>query len=188
MIVRKTSAELEKMRQSGLLVWRVLKKLGEMAVEGVSTLDLEVAAEKMIAEAGARPAFKNYFVPAAGERYKYVLCTSINEEIVHGMPSAKRVLKSGDIVSIDTGVELNGYYGDSALTVAVGQVNEEARRLTLDVHGPGTETRLELAWISVAEWRDLLERAGFEIEALYGWFDRRPYAAGEDSIWLARRP
>src|SRR6266567_7651322 len=118
MIVRKSPAELEKMRQSGLLVWNVLQKLGEMAVEGVSTLDLEVVAEKMIAAAGAKPAFKGYFVQAAGERYRYVLCTSINEEIVHGMPAAKKILKAGDIVSIDTGVELNGYYGDSALTVA----------------------------------------------------------------------
>src|SRR5260370_12451476 len=115
MIVRKTASELEKMRQAGLLVWNVLKKLGEMAVEGVSTLDLEVAAEKMIADAGAKPAFKGYFVQAAGERYRYVLCTSINEEIVHGMPSAKRVLKPGDIVSIATGVKLIGYSGASAL-------------------------------------------------------------------------
>src|SRR5580693_7304860 len=129
MIVRKTPGELEKMRQSGLLVWNVLKQLGEMAVEGVSTLDLEVAAEKMIADAGARPAFKGYFVQAAGERYKYTLCTSINEEIVHGMPSAKKILKRGDIVSIDTGVELNGYFGDSALTVAIGEVSEETTRL-----------------------------------------------------------
>src|SRR2546429_8393828 len=100
-----------------------------MAVEGVSTLDLEIAAERMIAGAGAKPAFKGYFVQAAGERYRFVLCTSINDEIVHGMPSAKRVLKSGDIVSIDTGVELNGYYGDSALTVPVGEVSAETRRL-----------------------------------------------------------
>src|SRR5215471_11871301 len=129
MIVRKSASELEKMRQSGLLVWNVLKKLGEMAVEGVSTLELELAAEKMIADAGAKPAFKGYFVQAAGERYRYVLCTSINEEIVHGIPSAKRVLKRGDILSIDTGVELNGYFGDSALTVAIGSVNETARKL-----------------------------------------------------------
>jgi methionyl aminopeptidase len=140
MIVRKTASELEKMRQSGLLVWTVLKKLGEMAVEGVSTLDLEVAAERMIADAGAKPAFKGYFVQAAGERYRYVLCTSINEEIVHGIPSAKRVLKRGDILSIDTGVELNGYFGDSALTVAIGEVNEQARRLM-----KVTEESLELA-------------------------------------------
>src|SRR5436853_6110128 len=140
MIVRKTAAELERMRQSGLLVWNVLRKLGEMVVEGVSTLDLEIAAEKMIADAGAKPAFKGYFVQAAGERYRYVLCTSINEEIVHGMPSAKRVLKRGDILSIDTGVELNGYFGVSSLTVAIGEVNEQASRLM-----KVTEESLELA-------------------------------------------
>src|SRR6185436_11754243 len=155
MIVRKTAAELQKMRQSGLLVWKVLTKLGEMAVEGVSTLELEIAAEKMIADAGARPAFKGYFVPAAGERYRFVLCTSINEEIVHGMPSAKRVLKSGDIVSIDTGVELNGYFGDSALTVAVGEVNEEARRLMRV-----TEESLELAIDQVRAGNRLFDVCG----------------------------
>ncbi len=140
MIIRKTAAELEKMRSSGLLVYEILKKLGDMVSEGVSTYELEAAAEKMIADAGARPAFKGYFVPAAGERYKYVLCTSINHEIVHGMPSSKRTLKKGDIVSIDTGVELNGYYGDSAVTVPVGEVSEETGRL-LRV----TQESLELA-------------------------------------------
>jgi methionyl aminopeptidase len=155
MIVRKTASELEKMRQSGLLVWNVLTKLGEMAVEGVSTLDLEVAAEKMIADAGAKPAFKGYFVQAAGERYRYVLCTSINEEIVHGIPSAKRVLKRGDIVSIDTGVELNGYFGDSALTVAIGEVNEQARRLMRV-----TEESLELAIQQVRAGNRLFDVCG----------------------------
>src|ERR1051326_6411578 len=129
MIVRKTAAELEKMRRSGLLVWQILHKLKELAVEGSNTLDLEVAAEKMIADAGARPAFKGYYVAAAGEAYRFVLCTSVNEEIVHGMPSPKRVLKKGDIVSIDTGVQLDGYYGDSAITVAIGEISEEAKRL-----------------------------------------------------------
>src|SRR6478736_260082 len=155
MIVRKTAAELEKMRQSGLLVWTVLQKLGEMAVEGVSTLDLEVAAEKMIADAGAKPAFKGYFVQAAGERYRFVLCTSINEEIVHGMPSAKRVLKSGDIVSIDTGVELNGYFGDSAITVPVGEINDRGRRL-LKI----TEESLELAIDKVRAGNRLFDICG----------------------------
>ena len=65
-------------------------------------------------------------MPAAGSKYPFVLCTSVNDEIVHGMPSQKRVLKTGDIVSIDTGVQLNGYYGDSAITVAVGEPDEEA--------------------------------------------------------------
>src|SRR5579871_4170148 len=129
MIVRKTPAELEKMRCSGLLVWRILQKLKEMVTEGISTMDLEVAAEKMIADAGARPAFKGYYVPAAGEAYKFVLCTSVNEEIVHGMPNAKRTLKKGDILSIDTGVKLDGYYGDSATTVPVGEVSEQVKKL-----------------------------------------------------------
>jgi methionyl aminopeptidase len=117
------------MRRSGLLVYQILQKLGEMVQEGVSTYDLEAVADRMISDAGARSAFKGYFVPAAGERYKYVLCTSINSEIVHGIPSPKRVLKKGDIVSIDTGVQLDGYYGDSAITVGVGELSEEARRL-----------------------------------------------------------
>ena len=129
MIIRKTAAELEKMRRSGLLVWQILQKLGELAVEGATTMDLEVAADKMIADAGARPAFKGYYVPAAGEAYKFVLCTSVNEEIVHGMPSSRRVLKKGDIVSIDTGVKLDGYYGDSAITVAIGEIAEETGKL-----------------------------------------------------------
>jgi len=140
MIVRKSSTELERMRRSGLLVYEILHKLAEMAVEGVTTQDLEVAAEKMIRDAGAKPAFKNYYVPAAAARYPYVLCTSVNEEIVHGMPSAKRRLKAGDIVSIDTGVQLDGYFGDSAVTVPIGSVSEETKRL-LKV----TEESLELA-------------------------------------------
>ena len=110
MIVRKTAAELEKMRRSGLLVWQVLQKMKEIAVEGASTMDLEVAADKMIGDAGAKPAFKGYYVPAAGEAFRFVLCTSVNDEIVHGMPNPRRILKRGDIVSIDTGVKLDGYY------------------------------------------------------------------------------
>jgi methionyl aminopeptidase len=140
MIVRKTAAELEKMRRSGLLVWQILQKMKELAVEGATTMDLEVVADKMIADAGALPAFKGYYVPAAGEAYKFVLCTSVNEEIVHGMPNAKRVLRKGDIVSIDTGVKLDGYYGDSAVTVPIGEVSEATRKL-LDV----TRESLELA-------------------------------------------
>jgi methionyl aminopeptidase len=140
MIVRKNQAELEKMRAAGLLVFRVLDTLKKMVAEGVSTHDLEVTAEKMIAEGGARAAFKGYPNPAAGTKFPYVLCVSVNEEIVHGMPSQKKILKSGDIVSIDTGVQLNGYYGDSAITVAVGQISQEAQRL-IDV----TRESLELA-------------------------------------------
>jgi methionyl aminopeptidase len=140
MIVRKSQAELEKMRAAGLLVYKVLDTLKGMVAEGVSTYDLEVAAEKMITDAGARPAFKGYPNPAAGSKFPYVLCVSVNDEIVHGMPSQKKILKAGDIVSIDTGVQLNGYYGDSAITVPVGKISEEAQRL-IDV----TRESLELA-------------------------------------------
>ncbi len=129
MIIRKTPTELEKMRHSGLLVWQILKDLRKMVQPGVTTYDLERAAERMIADAGAKPAFKNYYVPAAGQHYKFVLCTSVNSEIIHGLPSTKRMLREGDIVKIDTGVCLNGYYGDSATTVPVGKIDDSTERL-----------------------------------------------------------
>jgi methionyl aminopeptidase len=140
MIVRKNQPELEKMRAAGLLVYKILSTLKSMVAEGVSTYELEVTAEKMISDAGARAAFKGYPNPAAGTKFPFVLCVSVNDEIVHGMPSQKKILKSGDIVSIDTGVQLNGYYGDSAITVPVGEISEEAQRL-IDV----TRESLELA-------------------------------------------
>jgi len=155
MIIRKTPAELEKMRRSGLLVWQVLQKLSATAGEGVTTMDLEVAAEKMIADAGARPAFKGYYVPAAGQKYKYVLCTSVNEEVVHGVPSSKRILKRGDVVSVDTGVYLDGYYGDSAVTLPIGEVGDETRRL-LAV----TRESLELAIQKAREGNRLFDVCG----------------------------
>src|SRR5260370_20863427 len=91
-------------------------------------------------EAGRKPVFKGYYTPTAGSKYPYVLCTSVNEQIVHGMPSSRTKLKKGDIVSIDTGVQLDGYFGDSAITVPVGEVNDSTRRL-LAV----TQESLELA-------------------------------------------
>jgi len=132
------------MRAAGLLVYQVLQKMKEMVAEGVTTMDLEIEAERMIRDAGAKPAFKGYYVPAVGSRFPYVLCTSVNDEIVHGMPSAERVLKKGDIVSIDTGVQLHGYYGDSAITVPVGEVNGRIRRL-LDVTREALERAIDQA-------------------------------------------
>ncbi len=110
----KAGAELEKMRRSGQIVRQVLEATRAVVAPGVSTMDLERVAEKKILESGAVSAFKGY------HDYPRVLCTSINNEIVHGIPSEKRKLKAGDIVSIDCGVVLDGYYGDSAITVAVG--------------------------------------------------------------------
>jgi len=126
-----------------------------MVTEGITTQELELAAEKMIADAGAKPAFKGYYTQAAGTKYPFVLCSSVNEEVVHGMPSAKRKLKPGDIVSLDTGVLLDGYYGDSALTVAVGEVNDSVKRL-LKV----TEESLEMAIDRVRSGNRLFDICG----------------------------
>jgi len=123
-----------------MLVYQILRDLKDMVADGVTTQDLELATEKMIADAGAKPAFKGYYTQASGTKYPFVLCASVNEEVVHGMPSPKRKLKPGDIVSLDTGVLLDGYYGDSAVTVAVGEVNDSVQRL-LKV----TEESLEMA-------------------------------------------
>jgi len=128
------------MRRAGLLVWKILEEMKGMVRVGVTTHDLEVVAERMILDAGAKPAFKGYYAPSAGSKFPFVLCTSVNDEVVHGMPSQKRILKEGDIVSIDTGVQLEGYFGDSAVTVPVGRVGEQVEKL-LEV----TRTALELA-------------------------------------------
>ena len=123
-IVCKSGSEIEKMRRSGRIVRQVLDQLRDMVAPGVTTMDLEQAAERKMKELGAKPAFKGYF------DYPCVLCTSINEEIVHGIPSAKRVLKAGDIVSIDCGVVMDGYYGDAAITVPVGDsLSPELKKL-----------------------------------------------------------
>src|SRR5580698_6956658 len=105
-IVCKSTAEIERMRASGRIVREVLDHVRALVTPGATTMDLERAAEKKIKDLGAKPAFKGYY------DYPCVLCTSVNEEIVHGIPSEKRVLKDGDIVSIDCGVVLDGYYGD----------------------------------------------------------------------------
>jgi methionyl aminopeptidase len=124
MIVCKSAAELEKMRASGRIVRQVLDAVVALVAPGVSTMDLERAAEKKIEELGAKPAFKGYY------DYPCVLCTSVNNEIIHGIPSEKRHLEAGDIVSIDCGVVLDGYYSDSAVTVAVGsEIKPELKKL-----------------------------------------------------------
>jgi methionyl aminopeptidase len=124
-IVCKSPAELEKMRRSGLVVRQVLDTVKDMVQPGVTTMDLERAAEKKIRELGAKPAFKGYY------DYPCVLCTSVNNEIVHGIPSDRRALKEGDIVSIDCGVVLDGYFGDAAITVPVssGSLDAQLKRL-----------------------------------------------------------
>ncbi len=153
------------MRRAGLLVYRILQRLREVAVEGCTTMDLETEAARMMEDAGATPAFKGYYVPAAGEKYRFVLCTSVNDEIVHGMPSAKRVLKAGDIVSIDTGVQLDGYFGDSAITVPIGPAAQETDKL-LTVTREALELAIEKA------------RAGNRLVDISGTVERHVTANG----------
>lgn len=111
------------MQAANQLVAEVLARLEAAVAEGVSTLDLDVMAERMVRDGGAEPAFKGY------RGFPATLCTSVNEEVVHGIPSKSRVLRRGDVVSIDMGVKLGGYYGDSAVTVAVGDVPQKTQDL-----------------------------------------------------------
>src|SRR5579875_1273322 len=123
MVVCKSAAELEKMHRSGLIVWGALEKMRSMVQPGISTKELDKFAESYTLEHNARPAFKGY------RGYPGSVCTSINEEVVHGIPSASRKLREGDILSMDFGVELDGYFADAALTVPVGKISPERERL-----------------------------------------------------------
>ena len=118
MIIGKSKRELEKMRAAGQLVGLVLQDLREMVEPGISTIEIDRRAEKMIRDAGALPTFKGY------HGFPYSICASVNEQVVHGFPSDYK-LKEGDIFSIDCGVTLDGYVGDTATTVPVGRVSDE---------------------------------------------------------------
>ncbi len=125
-IMIKTPQEIERMRTSGKALRQVHDAIAPHVVAGASTMDLEDIAARKIAELGAIAAFKGYHgFPAA-------LCTSINEEVVHGMPSGKRILKDGDILSIDCGVIVDGFYSDAAVTYPIGNVSVKTRKL-LDI-------------------------------------------------------
>jgi methionyl aminopeptidase len=123
MVICKSTAELEKMHRAGLLVWETLGKMRAMVRPGLSTKDLDDFAEAYTEKHHAKPAFKGY------RGYPGSVCTSINEEVVHGIPSASRRLREGDILSMDFGVVLDGYYGDAALTVPVGKIAPEREKL-----------------------------------------------------------
>ena len=123
-IMIKTAAEIEKMRASGRILRQIHEAIAPVVHPGASTMDLENAAnQKIAAFPGATAAFKGY------HGYPAALCTSVNEEVVHGIPSEKRVLRSGDVVSIDCGVILDGFYSDAAVTYAVGDVSAATERL-----------------------------------------------------------
>ncbi|MEO6392363.1 MAG: type I methionyl aminopeptidase [Pyrinomonadaceae bacterium] len=127
MIIGKSKKELEKMRAAGQLVGHVREALRDLVVPGITTLELDRAAEKMIRDAGALPTFKGY------HGFPFSICASVNEQVVHGFPS-DRALVEGDIFSVDVGVTLDGYVGDTATTVPVGQVDDELLKLIAVTH------------------------------------------------------
>lgn len=122
MISCKSEKELAYMREAGRVVARVHREIARMIKVGTTTLELNKLAEDIIIKAGARPAFKGLY------GFPYTICASVNEEVVHGFPSSRK-LENGDIVSIDIGAEVNGYFGDSAATYPVGDVSPEVLNL-----------------------------------------------------------
>jgi methionyl aminopeptidase len=122
MLYLKTNEEVELLRKSNMLVSKTLAEMASLIKPGITTLSLDKVAEAFIRDNGGVPAFKGY------NGFPKTLCTSVNDEVVHGIPSGY-ILKEGDIISIDCGVIINGYYGDSAYTFAVGEIDEEKRRL-----------------------------------------------------------
>jgi methionyl aminopeptidase len=122
MVILKSRQEIEKMRKSNSIVAAILEELGKKIRPGIKTIELDRLSEELALKKGARPAFKGY------RGYPYSLCTSVNSEVVHGMPS-ERELKEGDIISLDFGILNDGYYGDAAVTVPVGDITPAAKRL-----------------------------------------------------------
>lgn len=161
MIICKSPAEINKMRKSGQVVRQVLLETSEKVRPGVTTIELERFVEKRLAQLGAKPASKGY------RGYPWCLCTSVNEEIVHGMPS-NRKLEEGDIIGLDLGVIVDGYYGDSALTAPVGKISESARKL-LRVTEESLELGIQKARVGnrvgdvSAAVQEYVEKNGFSI-------------------------
>ncbi|RJQ30813.1 type I methionyl aminopeptidase [Candidatus Parcubacteria bacterium] len=128
MTILKNSEDIAKLREGGKNLAAVLSKVADMVSPGVRTIDLDIAAEKLIKNSKGRPSFKNYRTADDKVPYPASLCVSINEEVVHGIPGG-RVLMEGDIVSLDAGMEYKGLYTDTAVTVPVGKVSEKASKI-----------------------------------------------------------
>ncbi len=139
MIVIKSKSEIATMREAGRIVAKTLEELKQIVRPGVTTYELDQVAQKIITQHGAIPTFKGY------RGFPASICTSINHEVVHGIPSRKRVLNEGDIISIDVGATLRGLVGDAAITLPVGRISERARRLL--------ETTEGALWSAIAQCR-----------------------------------
>ena len=165
MIIAKSAAEIEVMREAGRITARALDAVSSAVRPGATTADLDAIAEDVIVKAGARPAFKGY------HGFPATLCTSVNDQVVHGIPGG-RVLKEGEIVSVDCGAIVDGYYGDSARTFPVGHVSAEANRL-MDVTKRSLEAGIarcrpgmRLYDVSAAV-QEVAEAAGFSVVREY---------------------
>lgn len=128
MTILKNIEDINKLREGGKILASVLREAVEKALPGVKTAELDKVVEKMIKDFGGRPSFKNYKTPDDKVPYPASLCVSINDEVVHGLPS-ERILKDGDIVSLDLGMEYKGFFTDMAVTVPVGDTDEQAKKL-----------------------------------------------------------
>ena len=167
-ITLRSRREIELMRRAGAVVADVLWKLQEIAEPGVTTAQLDSVAVQMTADAGAEALFKGVRNPHARIPFPGAICASINEQVVHGIPSRDTKLKEGDILSIDFGVRLDGYCGDAAITVAIGEVSEDNRRL-MDVTKHVLDIAIEKAapavkWSKIAaQMQQYAESAGFSV-------------------------
>ena len=167
-ITLRSQREIELMSKAGAVVADVLSKLKEIAEPGVTTAYLDSVASQMTADAGAEALFKGVQAPFSKIPFPGAICASINEQVVHGIPSKDTRLKDGDILSIDFGVRLNGYCGDAAVTIAIGEISEDRRRL-MDVTERVLDTAIEksapsVRWSQVAgEMQRCAESAGFSV-------------------------
>ena len=167
-ITLRSRREIELMRRAGAVVANVLSKLQKIAVPGVTTAQLDEVAAAMTAEAGAEPLFLGVRTPGVRLTFPGVICASINDEVVHGIPSKDSVLKNGDVLSVDFGVKLDGYCGDSAITMGIGEISAEKQRL-IDITSHVLDIAAKKAapgvlWSQVArEMQSYAEAAGFSV-------------------------
>jgi len=167
-ITLRSQREIELMRRAGEVVADVLSKLQEVAEPGISTDHLDSIALRMVDEVGGQALFKGVRNPSARIPFPGAICASINEQVVHGIPSGNAILEQGDILSIDFGVRLDGYCGDAAVTIGIGEISEQKRRL-IDVTRQVLQVAIEKAcpdvkWSQIAsEMQDYAESAGFSV-------------------------